>query len=207
MLLAGVLTAVAWLTPVLGVRTVTVTGAVATDRATVLAAVAVARGTPLLQVDLDAAAGRVARIPTVGQVEVRRELPGTLEVVLTERRATLAVAEPDGTHLLDATGVDFATGAPVPGVPTLSTPTPGPTDAATRAALTVVTALPPSLAGQVGEVRAPSADAVSVVLLDGRSVVFGTAADAARKAAVAAAVLSQPGTVVDVTSPDLPTTR
>ena len=206
-LLAAGLVAAAYLTPVLAVRTVDVRGVSAVDDGAVRSALAVGPDTPLLQVDLGAAALRVSRIPRVASVEVVRELPSTLRVEVTERRATLAVAEADGTHLLDERGVDFAVGEPPPGVPLLTTPSPDPADPATVAALTVVEALRTPLVEQVTEVRAPAADAVSVVLGDGRTVLFGSAEDAARKGVVAAAVLSRPGDTVDVTSPDLPTTR
>lgn len=199
--------AAAYLTPVLGVRTVAVTGTSAVPADAVRSALAVGQGTPLLQLDLDAAARRVAAIPEVAAAQVRRDFPSTVTVTVTERRATLAVAQPDGTHLLDATGVDFATGPAPAGVPALLTPTPGSGDDATRAALAVVTALPPGLAAQVTEVRAPTASEVSLALADGRTVVVGSADQAARKGAVAAVLLTQPGQTADVTSPDLPTMK
>ena len=63
---------------------------------------------------------------------------------------------PDGPHLFDRDGVDFATAPPPPALPYLDVDNPGPTDPATKAALQVLTALRPEVAGQVGRIAAPS---------------------------------------------------
>ena len=44
---------------------------------------------------------------------------------------------PDGPHLFDRDGVDFATAPPPPALPYLDVANPGPTDPATKAALQV----------------------------------------------------------------------
>jgi cell division protein FtsQ len=46
---------------------------------------------------------------------------------------------------------------------------------------------------------------VTLGLTDGRTIRWGSADDSARKAQVLAALMSQPGKVYDVSSPDLPT--
>ena len=56
-----------------------------------------------------------------------------------------------------------------------STPrTRAPSDPATKAALQVMTSLRPEVAGQVGRVAAPSVAAITLTLIDGRVVVWGT---------------------------------
>ena len=84
---------------------------------------------------------------------------------------------------------------------------PGFGDAATESALSVLDSLSPALREQVGEVRASSISDVSLILLDGRTIIWGDQSNPERKSAVALALLSQPGQIIDVSSPDLPTTK
>lgn len=56
---------------------------------------------------------------------------------------------PDGPHLFDRDGVDFATAPPPPGLPYIDVDHPGPTDKPTGAALEVMTALRPEVVAQV----------------------------------------------------------
>ncbi len=195
---------IAWLSPV---RTVEVVGATAIPQEDVLARLELAEGTPLLQVDTAAAAQRVAALPRAASVRVQRVYPSTVRVTVTEREAVVFVDAPDGTHSLDADGVDFAVEPPPMLTPRLVTPVPGPGDPATAAAIEVLAALPPELRVQVGEVNAPSASEVSLTLHDGRVVVWGTVDRSDRKARVVLPLLTQPGQTYDVAAPDLPTVR
>ena len=165
----------------------------------VVAAAQIPIGTPLARIDTDAIEGRIARLAPVADVEVRRDWPGTLRVTVTERTAAAAIAVKDGVHLVDATGVTFATETDLPaGLVTLDVADPGPSDPATRAALAVYTALPEELRRQVGSVQAPSPQAVSLLLADGRSVVWGGSGGTSTKAAAVLALLGRPGSVFDV---------
>ena len=178
---------------------VEVTGTARLEPQQVVEAVQVATGTPLARIDTAEVEDRVAGLAPVAEVAVRRDWPGTLEVTVTERTPAAAVAVPGGVQLLDRTGVPFATQAePPPGIVTLEVGEPGPSDAATRAALEVHAALPEQLRRQVGSVQAPSPQAVTLVLADGRSVVWGGARGSATKAAAVLALLGRPGTVFDV---------
>lgn len=103
--------------------------------------------------------------------------------------------------------VDFATAPPPPNLPYLETATPGPSDPATKAALQVMLALPPEVAGQVGRIAAPSVASITLTLIDGRVVVWGTTDRTDEKALKLAALLTQPGRTYDVSSPDLPTVK
>jgi cell division protein FtsQ len=102
-------------------------------------------------------------------------------------------------QLVDASGVPFAVEPqPAAGLVTLDVADPGPSDAATRAALDVHLALPEPLRGQVRSVAAPSPQAVTLQLADGRSVVWGGVSGGATKAAAVLALLHRPGEVFDV---------
>lgn len=206
-LLVVALAAVAWFSPLLSVRTVTVQGQAVVTEQQVLDALAVPTGTRMTALDLSAAAARVAALPRVSSAKVERALPSSITVTVVERTAVAWVAAADGQHLVDASGVDYAVEAPAAGVPELAVSTAGPADPSTTAALAVLTSLPDPVRALVATVGATGPAAVQLTLGDGRTVLWGSSDDDTRKAAVLAAVLTQPGTTYDVSSPDLPTVR
>ena len=196
-----------YFTPIMSVRNVVITGLGAVTEEEVTQAAAVKDGTPLLQVRTDDVAERVATIRRVASARVQREYPSTLRITIVERVPVVVKDYPDGTHLFDRDGVDFATAPPPPNLPYLETDNPGPSDPPTKAALEVMTALRPEVAAQVARVSAPSVAAVTLTLVDGREVVWGTTDRTEEKAQKLAALLTQPGRVYDVSSPDLPTVK
>ncbi|HEX4102800.1 MAG TPA: FtsQ-type POTRA domain-containing protein [Pseudonocardiaceae bacterium] len=182
----------------------------------VRAVAAVPLGTPMLRLDTAAIERRVAAVPRVASVQVRCSVDGTVRIELTERTPVAVVRRGDGVHLVDATGTDYAA-VPVepPGLPELRSDRVGPRNAATAAALTVLTGLPQWLRGQVRSVAANSPADV-VLRLDsapeghgrggnGREVRWGGVEEGDRKAAVLGPLLTQPGKFYDVSSPTLPT--
>jgi cell division protein FtsQ len=197
-----------YFTPVMSARNIVVTGLSVVTQDEVVTAAAVKPGTPLLQVDTDAVAERVAAIRRVASARVQREYPSTLRVTVIERVPVVVKDYPDGPHLFDRDGVDFATAPPPPeGVPYLDADNPGPSDPPTKAALQVMTALRPEVAGQVARVAAPSVASITLQLIDGRTVVWGTTDRTEEKALKLGALLTQPGRTYDVSSPDLPTVK
>ncbi|MBB2992567.1 cell division protein FtsQ [Mycolicibacterium iranicum] len=196
-----------YFTPIMSARSIVVTGVGAVPQEEIVAAAAIAPGTPLLQVNTDAVAERVAGIRRIASARVQRQYPSTLRITIVERVPVVVRDYPDGVHLFDKDGVDFATGPPPPGIPYLDTENPGPNDPATEAALQVMTSLRPDVASQVGRVSAPSTAAITLTLIDGRTVVWGTTDRTEEKALKLAALLTQPGRVYDVSSPDLPTVK
>lgn len=196
-----------YFTPIMSVRTTVITGLVAITEDEVREAAGVTPGTPLLQVDTDTVAERVASIRRVASARVQREYPSTLRITVQERIPMVVKDYPDGPHLFDRDGVDFVTAPPPPGLPYIDTETPGPNDPATKAALEVLISLPPEVSGQVSRVEAPSVAAITLIMFDGRKVVWGTTDRTQEKALKLAALLTQPGQVYDVSSPDLPTVK
>ncbi|WP_305091689.1 cell division protein FtsQ/DivIB [Prescottella sp. R16] len=199
--------AVLWFSPLMSVRSIVYSGDGVVTEEEALGVLGVAEGTPLLRVDTAAAARRVAGIPRVAEARVQRQYPSTIRLTVTERVPVVFFDSPEGPHLLDADGVDYAIEPPPFGVPRLVTPTPGRDDHATRAALAVLTSLPESIRVQVSEVVAPTISSVSVTLGDGRVVVWGNADSSERKSAVVSVLLTQPGQRFDVSSPELPTVK
>ncbi|MBM9477528.1 FtsQ-type POTRA domain-containing protein [Nakamurella flavida] len=200
-----------WWTPLLGLRTVQVSGVQDDVRAQVQAAVDVTAGTPLARIDLDAVSARVADVPSVASVQVSRGWPHALDVQVVAR-VPVAVTQANGSWwLMDAAGDPYVPVDAAPaGLPVVELATPGAGDPATVAALTVAQALPDGLRTQVAAVAARTAFDVTLRLADGRTVVWGDAADAtqtARKIEVLPALLQQDGTVLDVSDPTLVTVR
>jgi cell division protein FtsQ len=193
-------------TSLLGVRSVEVTGVKEIPREDVLAAADIQEGTPMVRLDADEAAARVARLPRVYEVRVERSWPSTVEIIVTERTPVAVLRAGDKLHLIDATGLNYAvTGTAPAGLPTLAMSNVNPDNPATIAAVTVLGAIPKQLKTQVTMVTAKTPGDVQLTLSDGRVVKWGDARDNARKAAVLGALLTRPGKTYDVATPDFPT--
>lgn len=193
-------------TSLLGVRSVEVIGTKDVPRADVLEAAAIEEGTPMVRLDADEAAARVAELPRVFEVVVERSWPSTVEIVITERTPVAVRRVGKQIHLVDGTGLDYAVARTAPpGVPVLVMADVRPGNLATRAAVTVLGAIPDQLKAKVVTVTAATPGDVRLKLADGRLVKWGNARDNARKAAVLAPLLTRPGKTYDVATPDFPT--
>jgi cell division protein FtsQ len=197
--LAVALGLVLYFTPVMSARSIIVTGIGTVSREEVLDAAQVRVGTPLLQINTDTVADRVAAIRRVASARVQRQYPSALRITVIERVPLVVKDFPDGPHLYDRDGVDFATAPPPPALPYLDVENPGPSDPATKAALAVLTALRPEVVAQVGRIAAPSVASITLI--------WGTNERTEEKAEKLGALLTQPGRVYDVSSPDLPTVK
>jgi cell division protein FtsQ len=202
----------------LAVDDVRVRGMERVDADHVLAAAAIDRGTPLLRVDTDAAAARVASIPEVASVSVRRDWPHGVDVVVTEREPLAAVHTGEQFRFVDAAGVVFGAAAQRPrGLPLVDVSAAesqgqaaGGVDTQTlNAALAALDAVPRGIADRVRVVRARTPDDVVLQLTRAQRVVWGGAERADRKATVLRALLkAEPrARIFDVSAPDVPTTR
>ena len=196
-----------YFTPIMAARSTVITGLGSVTKEEVERVAAVAPGTPLLQIDTDAVAERVATIRRVATARVQREYPSTLRITVIERVPLVVKDYPDGPHLFDRDGVDFAVAPPPPGLPYLDVDNPSPSDAPTKAALQVLLSLRPEVASQISRISAPSVAAIGLTLTDGREVIWGTTDRTDDKALTLAALLTQPGHTYDVSSPDLPTVK
>lgn len=203
LLLIGLGWVVGW-SPLLAVQEVRVQGATSVPAEQVRAAAGVELGTPLARVSADAVVARVGAIPAVGSVEVRYGWPHVLVLVVTERVPAAYVAVAGARfQVLDAGGVAFRSTSTRPaGLAELTA-----AGAARAAALQVLTELPVALSGLVRQVQAGSADDVVLTLADRTVIRWGGVGLPERKAAVASALLAQRPRVIDVSAPELPTTR
>lgn len=195
-------------TQVLGLRQIEVSGSVLAPADQVRSVVGVAAGTPLARIDTGDVAARVGALPSVASVDVSRSWPHTLVISVTERTPLAVVPAPSGFSVLDADGVVFNLVPTRPdGVVLFRLATPGPTDPATRSALRVLGALTPPLRSALVELVAESPDHVRLVLADDRTVVWGDAERSDVKATVATALLATDAATIDVSIPDVATTR
>jgi cell division protein FtsQ len=215
LLLAGVAVVVGtgWValnSSLVAVREVTVEGTSRLSVGQVLDAAAVRGGESLFALDPDGVARRVERLPAVASVDVNRDWPHRVVITVTERRPVAVVTEDGKATLLDASGVAFAhvDHAPAGLVPvTLGAPVvdAGADDA--RAAMAVLRSLPARVRRQVAELHADSPEHVFFELRNGRQVVWGSAADGARKSTVLVALLHRTAAVYDVSTPEVVVTR
>ena len=188
------------------VRSVRVTGAGPIPRSAVLAAAGIAIGTPLLRVDLGAAARRVEQITLVQAATVARSWPDTVVITVIPRTAVLAVPAGHGYDRVDRFGVvlDWMPRRP-PGLPLLARPAgqavPLRDDPAVRAAGTIVHGLPRWLRMRLTAVRALGADAITLVLRGGVIVAWGGAVRIAAKAGELAVLLRDGVRYYDVSDP------
>ena len=188
----------------LAVRSIDVAGVARLTPAQVLAAAAVHRETPLARVDLDAVASRVGDLPAVRAVEVTRNWPGTVQIVVQERVPAAVRRHGSSYRLVDRSGVAFAVVRKRPkGLPLVS----GAGPAGLRATVDVLAAVPPAVRRALLEVRATSPENVSLRLTRKRTVVWGSPERGKRKAAVLSALMTRKASVYDVSAPDAPTTR
>lgn len=184
---------VIWESPLLAVRTVQVDGVRTLSAADVRDAAGLTTGTPLLRVDVDAAAARVRRLPQVASAQVVRGWPDRIVVTVTERVPVAVVDVAGRRSLADASGVLFetVTGDAPDGVVPLDVAHPGPHDAATRAGLAAIAALPSAVRSDLQGVSATSGADVVLHLTDGTTVLWGDGGQARTKAAALAALLHQ----------------
>lgn len=197
-------------------ESVSVSGNETVSRREVVAAAAVDRGAPLARVDLEAVRHRIAALPAVARVEVHRDWPHTVEVTVVEREPLASVHRAGRWWVVDVEGVLFRrTRGPVESLPVVEAPADADAAAMTEVAA-VVAALPADVLDATRRVQAPTRDSISLALRNGRTVVWGSAAESDRKAAVLEVLLRSKASkaskaskvmVYDVSVPELPTTR
>ena len=204
--LAGGAAYVVYRTPVLGLAQVEVsatTGDLSEQvNEDVKDAVEVSDGTPLVTVDLAAVRARVLALPQIATAAVSRHWPNALVVTVTQRVPAAVTVANGSNWLLDTTGHPYleVTRAPA-GLLTVQLATPGAADPSTVAALAVIGALKAPIRATVASLTVRSAYSVVLNLKDGRTVIWGSPDDSARKMQVLPAVLAQPGRVYDISDP------
>ncbi|GAB1817436.1 cell division protein FtsQ/DivIB [Herbidospora sp. RD11066] len=211
LLTGGTLAVSSWLvflSPVLGVKEIVVEGVLALPSEQIERAAALSLDTPMATVDLEAVRRRVAAVTEVESARVERVWPGTITITIRERTALASVPMNGKSAVVDRFGVvlDIVAVAP-PRLPVVRLPQLNPQDPAVRAALTVLGVLPDHLLRKVHEVQAKTADSVTLLLSDGRTVIFGGPERAADKTRILLGLLNQRADTFDVSSPEVVTVR
>ena len=206
--LAAALWAVVW-SPLLGVRQITVRGSMHyLTRAEVEQVAEVPHGRSLVRLDTGVIDHRVEGLPEIATVNVAADYPSTVVITVTERVAVGYVTSGSDVHLVDRTGRQFHTVTSAPrGLPRLQVADGPRAQASAAAAATAASALPASVLSLLATVQADDPAGISLVLRDNRIVRWGGPDRSADKARVLSVLLARPGTVFDVSDPDLVYTR
>jgi cell division protein FtsQ len=208
LLLVALVAGTVWLlffSRVLSVQAVEVAGESSLSATRVREVAAVTEGEPLALVDLAAVEARVQALAEVRDAEVTRHWPDTVTVEVDERTPVAVVDIGGSLRGLDVEGVVFREFRSVPpGLPRVETPLDTGRDAL-REAAAVVSALPEGIAGRVDHVEVSTVDQISLVLRDGRRVVWGSAEQSEVKAEVLVALLRHRAQRYDVSVPEYPT--
>jgi len=190
----------------LSVQGVQIEGTEKLSDAHIRAAAAVPEGEALATVDLDRIRTRVEALAGVRSADVTRQWPDQVLIRVDEREAVAIVEIGGRLQGMDEDGVVFEdyTKAPA-GLPRVQTGADTGSEALREGAL-VIAAMPSDLAAQVDHVEVDTVDEISLVLRDGRLVVWGSSDESDLKATVLASLLSQPAQKYDVSVPGQPTT-
>lgn len=201
--------AASWLvrSPILQVREVVVVGAERSDPLAVAEGLGITQRTPTISVDEAALRSALLTDPWIAEAAVTVSWPGTVTIVVDERRPA-AVLEDGSTWMLvasDGVTLEEGTGAP-PGLPRLVGPLVAPGTDPSPAVLTSLAflgALPADLATS-SRVRLTEP---LIAEVGGHEVRLGRAAEGAEKGRVLAALLDAgiaEGAVVDLSAPRHP---
>lgn len=195
--------------PLFAVEKITVAGATTIDPAVVQQSLSDQVGAPLALVDADAVRSALAEFPIIESYALEVRPPRELLVRIVERTPIGAIRDDDGYSVVDAAGVVLSSSPKPPeGRPELDVAG-GVDSAAFRSAGLVMRSLPADLRATVTQVRATSGDDVTLRLGDGKTVVWGSEKDSARKAAVLVRLIaaSSESSTFDVSSPTVPVVR
>ncbi len=199
-----VLLAAAAYSPFLDVDAVRVVGTHRLTVATVVNAAQVEEGEALVSVDIGAVRRRVVAVRGVKSATVTRSWPSALTVHVVERVPVVAVPRGTAVDLYDIEAVLVDTVASPPATtPRLAVASGSPTREAIDAAVALLRALPGSLRGRVGDLRADGTS-LSFGLTDGAEVLWGSADRTPEKVRALALLVSQHAKRYDVRVPDRP---
>ncbi|MBG6213533.1 cell division protein FtsQ [Cryobacterium sp. CAN_C3] len=192
--------------PLMALGTIEVVGTNRIPAGDVSAALADQLGTPLPLIDGDVVKSELSKFTLIQSYVTESRPPGTLVVRIVERVPVGVLAGRTGFDLVDAAGVVIETTPErSPGYPLIDAPN-GIGSAGFKAAAAVLAVLPGSIRTQLDLVTAVTTDDVTLNLLGGERVVWGSPEKSEYKAVVLAALLigHPAGTVneYDVSSPD-----
>ena len=192
--------------PLMALRTIEVVGANRVPAGQIQSALDGQLGTPLPLVDFAEVKKQLSDFTLIQSYVTESRPPSTLVVRIVEREPIGALVTETGFDLVDAAGVVIQSGVERPaGYATIDARA-GVGSAGFRAAAAVIAALPADIRSTLDTVTAATTDDVTLTLVGGARVVWGSAEKSDFKAVVLAAlIVSHPvGSVgeYDVSSPD-----
>lgn len=193
--------------PIFSVRQMTIDGLVRLDEAVVRDSLAAFEGQPMGSVEPGDVERVLASFPLVREVAVRIDLPSTLVISITERKALGAVASPAGFDVVDREAVVlWSTGSRPTELPVILVPA-DPQANGFVAVARALEALPAEVLARVDAVTATSQDTVRLSLRDSQhQVLWGSAENSEGKARALPAALSAAGSegskLIDLSTPD-----
>jgi cell division protein FtsQ len=157
----------------------------------------------LIHIDVKGIQRRVAAVPRVATVTIRRDWPAALVIVVTERAAIGVVAAGKRFQEIDSGGVVFGVPGPRPaGLVLVSA-----TGAAREAVAATLAELPLAIYSRVDSASATTGDDVTFKLRSGQTIVWGSADKGPAKSSVLVALMARvKAHRYDVSAPELPTT-
>lgn len=189
----GALIATAVFSPILALREIRVDGTTRLDPAVITEAVSGQLGVPLALLDEERIRRELGEFSTIRSYVTELVPPGTLVIHVVERTPLGLVITNDGFDVVDAAGVVLESSPARPaGVPLLQVDEDGVTGKGFAAMAEVLLALPPEVLAQVDSISARTRDDVTLSLAGtSQRVVWGSAADSERKAAILTALLAR----------------
>lgn len=204
----AVLTWVIAFSSILGAANVRVRGTHTLTADRVRAAADIVSGSPLARLDTGAIERRIEGLPDVASARVVVSYPSTVLITVRERVAVGYLELARGAVLVDVTGRQFRSVATPPrGLPRFDVPAGVPGEAPARAVAVVAGALPATVRAALASIQASDPSAVTLNLSDRRVVRWGSVERSDTKGAVLVALLGRPGSVFDVSDPDLAVVR
>ena len=210
---AAVFFGVVFASPLLAVRTITVEGTGAADRAEVARKLEPLEGTPLPRITQQQVRDLIGQDVVIRDVSIEAHPPHELVVTLQERVPVAAVKDGDRYILVDrdGTAVGAADSVEQAKVPLIDGGSQAVTQDSFRDVVRVLQALPQSLLQQMTAAKAQSDTDIRLEMKDGSTVLWGTADDSEQKAQVLRALIQAVGgsgvSTYDVSSPDHPVTE
>lgn len=197
---------VLYFTPLISVRNIEVEGTEFLTAAEVEKAAAITQGTPLIRIDQNEIARRVAKgLPRVDVAWVRVSPPSTVKITVQERVAVAFYSKDGQALLIDKKGVVFASQTRADNLPRFNTDhIPEKRDATTRAAMKVLSEISAELFKKIVEIKAISEVNISLTLRDNRVVIWGDENRNDEKESALTSLLSRKANEYNVSAPNNP---
>ncbi|GAA1474096.1 FtsQ-type POTRA domain-containing protein [Corynebacterium felinum] len=180
----------AYFYPVLKVQEVVATGQQSTTEEEINAVTAELEGQNLLRVNTEEIARKTSALPWVAKAKVSTKLPNQVVIDIQEHQAVLYAPREDGDHLIDTNGKVFVIDQHPEGAVAV-TGTREDDERMYSDIISVLAALGDHNRVHIKEIKAQKAEALSLVLHDGREVYWGSKENSHDKAVAFGVALSR----------------